>query len=77
MMYEWKDSEHENFYYFNTSTGRIVGQVHKVAHTKIWLSKIFTSVHTEELYLGRYISCDTAKIAIQEFILIEERTLLE
>jgi hypothetical protein len=77
MTYEWKDAEHENFYYFNTTNGRIVGQVHNVAHTKIWLSKVFTQVHIEELYLGRYISCDTAKTAIENFILIEEKTLLE
>lgn len=76
MIYEWKDAEHENFYYFNTTTGRIVGQVHKISHTKIWLPKIFTSVHIEELYLGRYISCDTAKKSVEEFIAIEGRTLI-
>ena len=75
--YEWKDNEHDHYYYFNTANGRIVGQVHKISHTKIWLAKIFTKIHTEELYLGQYISCDFAKNSVQEYMAIEGRTLIE
>jgi ribonucleotide reductase alpha subunit len=74
--YLWKDAENENHYYYNENTGRIIGQVHKVSHTKVWLTKIYTNVHNEELYLGTYISCETAKIAIENHVSIQERTLI-
>ena len=74
--YQWKDNDNETLYYFNVENGRIIGQVHKVSHTKIWLAKIFTRIHTEELYLGQYISCDFAKKSIEEHVAIEGRTLI-
>ena len=75
--YEWKDNENETLYYFNTANGRIVGQVHKITHTKIWLAKINTKIHAEELYLGQYISCDFAMKSVEEYMAIQDRTLLE
>ena len=75
--YEWKDNDHDHFYYFNIANGRIVGQVHKISHTKILLAKINTKDHTEELYLGQYISCEFAMKSVEEYMAIQERTLLE
>lgn len=71
---QWKDAEHDNFYYYNILDGRIVGQVHKVVHTKVWLAKILYNVN-EEKYLGMYIDTSSAQNAVTEFWSIEERTL--
>lgn len=77
MNYEWKDNDStECSYYYNTEDGKIVGQVHKISHTKIWLSKIVLN-NNEEQYLGQYISEDFAKKSIVEYWIIQERTLLE
>ena len=75
--YDWRDTElGDIFYYFNIEDGRIHGQVHKIAHTKIWLSKVFKS-NNEELYLGQYISDTFAKKSVVDYWLTQERTLLE
>jgi len=75
--FEWKDNENDTLYYYKIENGKIVGQVHKIAHTKVWLAKIFTKIHTEEIFLGQYITNEFAKKAIENFILIDERTLIE
>jgi hypothetical protein len=72
----WKDAENGTYYYYESLNGRIVGQVHNVAHTKIWVAKIIVK-HNDENYLGTFIGCDFAKNAIQEFWTVQDRTLLE
>ncbi len=75
--YNWKDNETvECFYYYREEDGRIVGQTNKIAHTKIWLSKIMLTSN-EEKYLGQYIDLIHGKKAIEHFWMIQERTLLE
>ena len=72
----WKDADHDVHYIYNENDGRIVGQINKIAHTKIWLSKIIIN-HNEEKYLGQYIGHDFAKRAVEEYWLIQDRTLIE
>lgn len=72
----WKDSEHDVHYIYNETDGRIVGQINKIAHTKIWLSKIIFN-HNEEKYLGQYIGYEFAKKSIEEYWAIQDRTLIE
>ena len=36
--YSWKDADHDCHYYFKDENGLIVGQVHKIAHTKIFIA---------------------------------------
>jgi hypothetical protein len=73
---DWKDGDHEVYYFFNTADGRIVGQINKIVHTKIWVSKIYKSP-TEEAYLGQYISYEFAKKSVETYWIIQERTLIE
>jgi hypothetical protein len=73
---EWKDAENNTYYLFQTENGLIVGQVHNITHTKVWIAKIPLSVH-EEVHLGQYITTDFAKRAVENYWLTQERTLLE
>ena len=75
MNYDWKDAGHETHYYFKTENGLIVGQVHNIAHTKIYMAVAIVR-NTEEL-LGRYIALDFAKEAVSHYWNIQRRTLLE
>lgn len=72
----WKDGDHDVFYFYNEENGRVIGQVNKWPHTKIWLAKIIFNVN-EEQYLGQYIGCEFAKKSVEEYCLIQERTLIE
>lgn len=72
----WKDCDHDVHYYYNELDGLIVGQVNKIAHTKIWLSKIIMK-HNDEHYLGQFISYDFASKAVEKFWSIQDRTLIE
>jgi hypothetical protein len=78
MTYEWKEGTQVSncLYYFQKETGLIVGQVHMVTHTNIWVSKIYKS-HTDEHYLGQYITLEFAKKSIENYIDVQSRTLLE
>lgn len=71
---DWKDAEHCHYYY-NVENGKIVGQSHNVAHTKIWVAMVKLN-HNEEQYLGQYITLDFAKRAVELYWEIQERTLL-
>lgn len=73
---EWKDSEQECHYFYERSNGLIVGQVHKFAHTKIWVAKIIFG-HADEKYLGQYITCQYAMKSVERFWEIQDRTLIE
>lgn len=75
--FQWKDAESsECSYYFSEEDGRIHGQTNKIAHTKIWLSKVILDSN-EERYLGQYINENYSRKAIEMYWLIQERTLIE
>lgn len=76
MKYSWKDTEHDCHYFFQEEDGKVVGQVHNIAHTKIWIAKIILN-HNEEKYLGQYIDCNFSKMAVENYWLIQSRTLIE
>jgi hypothetical protein len=73
---EWKDGDHGVHYYYGVNDGRIVGQTHNIAHTKVWVAKVIHS-HNDEHYLGQYINLSFAMRAIETFWEIQERTLLD
>ena len=73
---EWKDAEHGTHYYFEQNSGLIVAQVYNLAHTKVWGAKILIE-HNVEKYLGNYISCESAKKAIEKYWDVQDRTLIE
>lgn len=73
-MKEWRDTQHNVSYYYLRDTGRIIGQTYNLAHTNIYGSKVYSELN-EEKYLGQYISCESAKKAIEYFWNLQERTL--
>lgn len=75
-MYDWKDNGNNTLYYYKISTGLVGGQVHQLAHTQVWVAKVWTNP-AEEKHLGIYISNQHAKSAIEFFYDMQERTLLE
>ena len=75
-MKDWKDVEHKCSYHYLRDNGRIIGQVYNLAHTNIYGAKVYSDLN-EERYLGQYISCESAKKAIEHFWNIQERTLTD
>lgn len=74
MNFKWVEKP-DCFYYFVEDTGMIVGMVHKIAHSDIYVSKIVE--RNEETVLGRFIDGAFAKESIQSYWYKESRTLLE
>lgn len=68
---KWKESNHYTYYYYQEEDGLIIGQVHKVTHTSIWISKI------DETSLGQYIDLEYAKKSLEQYYDIHDRTLIE
>ena len=74
--YDWKEAGNtECSYYYDESNGRIVGQVNKIVHTKIWLAKIIDE-NNQEKFLGQYISETFSKKSVEEYWIIVSRTLI-
>lgn len=73
MELNWKEGKETSYYY--NEKGVIVGQVHKISHTEIFLGKIV--IKNNEEILGRYINEQAAKLAVEEYWWFESRTLLE
>lgn len=73
---KWKDCDHDTYYYYDEENGLIVGQIHKMAHTKIWISKVIHG-HNDEKFLGQYISYEFALMAVENYWLVQERTLID
>lgn len=71
---EWLTKE-DCSYYYTIQDGRIVGNVHKISHTKIWLGKIVYN-HNEEKYLGQYISEEFAMKAVETHWGLEDNTFI-
>lgn len=76
-MRNWKECPHDNYLYYDTEDGRIIGQLHIIAHTKIWIAKVLTAVYNNEIFLGQYISLEHAQRALEQYWNIQDRTLLE
>lgn len=77
MKYDWKDLENNTSYFFREQDGLIVAQAHNVAHTKIWIAKGLPNGMQDEKYLGQFITLDFAKKAVERWIGIEARTLMD
>lgn len=73
-MRDWKDSGDKCSYQYQVKDGRIVAQVHNLAHTSVWLAKIISN-YNDETYIGEYISKEYAKAAVDTYWNIQERTL--
>ena len=71
---DWKESA-DNVYCFRKDKGQIVGMVHKISHTDIYISKVIKQ--NDEYIIGRYINQECAKAALFEYWAMESRTLLE
>ena len=74
-MKEWKDTNQTSYYYVKES-GRIIGQIYNLAHTNIYGAKVYSELN-EEKYLGQYIDLYSAKMAVDNFWNIQERTLTD
>lgn len=76
--YNWEYSRNGNdcLYYYQVETGLIVGQVHNIAHTNVYVAKIYRS-HTDEHFLGQFITQDFAKKSVEKYFDIQSRTLLD
>ena len=73
---EWMDADHDTYYFYEKDTGKVVGQVHKIVHSKIWVAKIFLTPPNEE-YLGNYVGYEHGRRAVELYWNIQERTLIE
>lgn len=74
----WRDTEQNCHYFYKMDTGLIIGQVHNIAHTKIWIANILSgSNSSEEKFLGRYITVDFAKSAVEQYWHVQQRTLID
>ena len=77
--YDWERYS-EKYYYYDTSTGKIVGSVSKIALQEIWIALVYIGEYTftvqDEKHLGQYINMDFAKRAVEFFWERESRTLL-
>ena len=76
MKYQWKDIRVDNQYYYDTNTGMVVGQVHNITHTAVWVAKVWVSPMVEK-NLGQYISLEFSKKAVEAYWLEDSMTLLE
>lgn len=70
----WKESSNNCLYYYDQENGLILGQAHIIAHTQVWLAKIYVD-YNQEKYIGQYISQAHSQQAIERFWLRQENTL--
>ena len=79
-LYEWQERG-STYYYYNTDTGKIVGNVSKIMSNEIWIALVHTGTYSytldDERHLGQYISIDFAKDAVEHFWAVQNRTLIE
>ena len=74
---EWKEEKSRNTdYYFDTTDGRIIGQVTNMVNTSIWVGKVIFN-HNEEKFLGQYISKEHCKQAVVRYWDMQNQTLIE
>lgn len=63
---QWRCIDKNIHYYFKSHNGLVVGQVHNLYHTIVWVAKVPINA-AEELWLGQYIELEFAKKAIEEY----------
>lgn len=73
---DWKDGDNDVLYYYGMEDGRIIGQVHKIMHTKVWVAKIIHN-YNEEQYIGMFVSSHYGQQAVKRHWDIQDRTLVE
>jgi hypothetical protein len=77
--YEWKERAH-CWYYYNTTTGKIIGKTNKIALSDVCIALVYTGKYTftieDEKHLGEYIDLEFAKKAVENYWDVEYRTLL-
>lgn len=78
-IYEWKGVS-DKYYYYNKTSGKIVGHAGKVALQEIFYSIVFTGETSfrldDEKHLGQYVSLEHAKKATELYWDVQSRTLL-
>jgi len=78
--YAWR-SISDKYYFYNVSTGKIVGHAGKAALQEIFYAVVYTGDFTftvaDEGHLGQYISLEHAKKAIEFYWDVQNRTLIE
>ena len=75
-MKRWMEKEHDNHCYYDDDNGRIIGMTTRQGLNKSIYIATALNFKLEEP-LGSYVSLEYAKKAIEEFWIIQERTLLE
>ena len=75
MKFDWKETG-SSWYYYTEKDGRVVGQVHEITHTKIWLAKIIVN-HNNEKFLGQFISLEFARMAVENYWIQQQITLID
>jgi rRNA processing protein Krr1/Pno1 len=77
-VHRWKDGETVANYLYYNETGRIVGEVGRAGHQVN--TKHFASIYKSDntiVNLGMYINTESAKAAVENWFLIQSRTLIE
>ena len=79
MNYEWREKA-QAWYFYEKTTGKIVGRTNKIALTDISIALIYTGIYTftqdDERHLGQYIDTESAKNAVEFYWDRESRTML-
>ena len=75
-MRKWQDYEASNQYYYDDKDGLIIGQIHKFG-TSITIYTATVKPENMDKLLGQYINLDYAKLAVERYWEIQDRTLLE
>jgi hypothetical protein len=75
-MRRWQDYEATNKYYYDDSDGMIIGQIHKFG-TSVSIYTATVKPDNIDKLLGQYVNIDYAQKAVENFWLIQDRTLIE
>lgn len=75
-MRKWQDYEASNQYYYDDKDGLIIGQIHKFG-TSVSIYTATVKPENLDKLLGQFINLDYAKLAVERYWEIQDRTLLE
>ena len=75
-MRRWQDYEATNKYYYDDDDGMIIGQIHKFG-TSVSIYTATVKPDNIDKLLGQYVNIDYAQKAVENFWLIQDRTLIE
>jgi hypothetical protein len=75
-MRRWQDYEATNKYYYDDADGMIIGQIHKFG-TSVSIYTATVKPDNIDKLLGQYVNVDYAQKAVENFWLIQDRTLIE